>query len=324
MAHRVGRDRIGERTVLRLIDDETGASAAIVPSLGFNLFDLRLPAGGEVRSMIFAGDDFPARALKPSRHGTPVLFPFPNRVRDARYRFDGKDYELNANSAPNAIHGFAFTADWDVVAHEAGPDSAWVTGRFQISKHAPTMLSNWPADGILEMTYRLAGRRLTLDIVVINPTDRDLPFGFGIHPYFRPPGDPAQSVVVLPAAGYWPLEDNLPVGETRPVDDRLDLRQGRPLVGLTLDDVLTGLPAGGVCRMIDRASGAEFRLGFDDEFRELVVFTPPWVEGVVAIEPYTQTTDAINLQAKGIDAGLRVLGPGREARMALTMETVDI
>jgi aldose 1-epimerase len=44
-------------------------------------------------------------------------------------------------------------------------------------------------------------------------------------------------------------------------------------------------------------------------FRELLVFTPPHRQAV-CLEPYTCVTDAINLQARGIDAGLLVLPPG--------------
>ena len=54
------------------------------------------------------------------------------------------------------------------------------------------------------------------------------------------------------------------------------------MAGLKLDDVLTGLAFEGdrcTCRLVDEALGAEFRLGFDRHFRELVVFTPPFGEG---------------------------------------------
>ena len=37
---------------------------------------------------------------------------------------------------------------------------------------------------------------------------------------------------------------------------------------------------------------------------------------MIAVEPYTQTTDAINLAARGVDGGLRVLGHGKT-------ETID-
>ena len=56
------------------------------------------------------------------------------------------------------------------------------------------------------------------------------------------------------------------------------------MAGLKLDDVLTGLGFEGdrcVCRLVDDALGAEFRLGFDRHFRELVVFTPPFGGGTL-------------------------------------------
>src|SRR5205085_5666266 len=110
----------------------------------------------------------------------------------------------------------------------------------------------------------------------------------------------------------------------RPVDNRLDFREGQPLAGLKLDDVLTGLAFEGdrcTCRLVDRAAGAEVRLGFDRSFRELVLFTPPGEPGVISLEPYTQTTDAINLQARGVDAGLRVLRHDERTRLSIAVET---
>jgi aldose 1-epimerase len=44
-------------------------------------------------------------------------------------------------------------------------------------------------------------------------------------------------------------------------------------------------------------------------FRELVVFTPPHRQAF-CVEPYTCTTDAINLQTRGVDAGWLTLAPG--------------
>lgn len=85
------------------------------------------------------------------------------------------------------------------------------------------------------------------------------------------------------------------------------------MAGLKLDDVLTDLEFTadrGVCRLIDEAKNAEFLLGFDRGFRVLVLDTPPGRGDVISLEPYTQTTDAINLQARGVAAGLRILGHG--------------
>jgi aldose 1-epimerase len=119
----------------------------------------------------------------------------------------------------------------------------------------------------------------------------------------------------VPARDYWVLENSLPTGAREPVDAARDLNRPRRYGELKLDDVLTGLPPGpataGLCEraLVQGAPGATVRLLASADFREMVVFTPPHREAFAA-EPYTCTTDAINLQQRGIDAGLRVLPPG--------------
>jgi len=329
MAHRVTTESRGGRTVYTLHDDETGASASVLPSFGFNLFDLRLPVGSRVRPVIVAAPDFAEKPSNPARNGVPVLFPYPNRVHLGKFTFKGKPYALPVNSGTHAIHGFAVSAPWDVVEKSAVGGEASVTGRFQISKNAPEMRDHWPTDAVLQIRYGLSGRRLTMTVSVTNPTADDLPYGFGIHPYFRcpftPGGDPEQTQVVLPASRYWPLEGFIPTGKTDPVEPRLDFRKGQPMKGLKLDDVLTGLSFEGgrcVCRLVDLALKAEFRLSFDRNIRELVVYTPPGAGDVISLEPYTQTTDAINLAARKVDGGLRVLAHGKTETLTIAMETV--
>jgi aldose 1-epimerase len=329
MAFRVETRAHGERTVYSLHDDATGASASILPSYGFNLFDLRLPLAGQVRPVLAAADDFADHPSHPARSGTPILFPFPNRIRDGRFTFEGRTYQLPANNGPNAIHGFAMDADWDVVEHGTTADGAFLTGRYQISKQSPASRPLWPADAVLQVRYSLAGRRLSMVVSASNPTADNLPCGFGIHPYFRlpfsPGGDPEHTRVILPASNYWVLKDFLPTGEIRAVDPRLDFRKGQPIKGLKLDDVLTGLTvpgARGAARLLDLDKKAEFQLTFSHGIRELVVFTPADRPDVIAVEPYTQTTDAINLEPKGIDAGLRVLKHGAQDMLTITMESL--
>ena len=92
----------------------------------------------------------------------------------------------------------------------------------------------------------------------------------------------------MPAAKFWVLDDFLPTGEIRLVDDRLDFRKGQSMAGLKLDDVLTDLEFTadrGVCRLIDEAKNAEFLFGFDRGFRELVLYTPPGRGDVISLEP---------------------------------------
>ena len=331
MAYHTSVEKLpGGREVVKLLDDMTGASASILPSYGFNLFDLQLPVVGKTTPIIATAPDWANTPKNPGGNGTPILFPFPNRIRGAKFSFGGKAYSLKANNGPNAIHGFAYDAPWDLIDYGQDGTGAYALGRFHLASHAPDGRDRWPTDAILQVRYSLAGRKLTMTTTVSNPSDRDLPYGFGIHPYFRlpfpPGGDPAKTRVVVPASKLWVLDQFLPTGKIKEVDARLDFREGQPRQGLKLDDVLTGLTFRGdlcSCRLVDLVADTEFRLSFDKSFREVVMYTPPSAADVIAIEPYTQTTDAINLQAKGVDAGLRVLKHGGSDTMVITMETAD-
>jgi aldose 1-epimerase len=55
--------------------------------------------------------------------------------------------------------------------------------------------------------------------------------------------------------------------------------------------------------------GLELLVEASPEFREWVIYAPA-ARPVVCLEPYTGTTNAVNLQAQGVDAGLVVLEPG--------------
>src|SRR4029077_10506391 len=103
MAHKINTESRGGRTVYTLVEDESGASASILPSYGFNLFDLRLPAAGAVRRVVEAAADFPENPVKPARNGIPVLFPYPNRIKQGTFTFGGKSYSLPINSGAHSI-----------------------------------------------------------------------------------------------------------------------------------------------------------------------------------------------------------------------------
>jgi aldose 1-epimerase len=301
-----------------VLDDGAGSRAEVCPALGFNCFHWEAVRDGRALDLLYADPAFFTDG-RPTRSGVPVLFPFPNRIRDGRFVWEGKEYRLPPNNGPNAIHGFACRRPWRVVGQGADAGSAWVVGEFHMSRDDPDSLLHWPADHVIRLTVRLASGALRIEAEVENPDRRTLPFGLGYHPYFRTafaPGDAtADCVVRAPAREMWPLVDSLPTGERRPCDPTRDLTKPRRFADLQLDDVLTGVPsapdgADGLCdRGAVSTGGATLQLRGSPAFRELVVFTPPHRKAF-CIEPYTCTTDAINLQARGVDAGLLTLPAG--------------
>jgi aldose 1-epimerase len=304
-----------------VLKDGKGGRAEVWPALGFNCYRWQVAGPAGPLDLLYA-DPALFNNGRPTRSGIPVLFPFPNRICDGKFTWDGKTYQLPPNdpAQKNAIHGFACRRPWRVLAHGADGTSAWVQGAFRCSLDDPASRPLWPADHEIQITYRLGSRWLLVEAVVRNPDSVPLPFGLGYHPYFRVPvGDAGQledCVVTVPARSYWQLEDNLPTGERRPVDTARDLNRPRPFGELNFDDVLTDLPATtwGEDGLVERGTmqgtgGTRLRLRCAPAFRELVVFTPPHRQAF-CIEPYTCATDAVNLQACGIEAGWLALPPG--------------
>jgi aldose 1-epimerase len=287
-----------------------GNRAEIWPARGFNCFRWSI----QDREMLYADPQF-LEGSSPTRTGIPILFPFPNRIRDGRSSWEGKDYQLPINDPQkkNAIHGFVCRRPWRVVDQGGDDSSAWLTGEFLGSRDAPECRSLWPADYRILVTYCLNAGKLRIEATVDNPDRVGLPFGLGYHPYFRVTGN--DSKIQVPAGEFWALEESLPSGTREPVEGVRDLNQPRRFGELTVDDVLTELPSqpssDGLClRGNIQDATSILKVLTSASFREMVVFTPPHRQAF-CIEPYTCTTDAINLQQRGVDAGLIVLAPGQ-------------
>lgn len=308
--------RYGPHTVARLYDKGTGAEALVHCTYGFNLFSWRVPLAGRAYEVLKAEDHFSEHPRGAGGNGTPILFPFPNRIAGGRFEWEGKVYELERNErGVNAIHGFVLNRPWSVSLHE-GPK---IEGAFRLSRHAPALLDRWPSDFELKCSIALGASTVQFHFNVTNVGSQRLPWGLGIHPYFRlplaMPGSEERCRVRVPADAIWELKEFIPTGRILDVPPELDLRKARPLSELKLDHVYTRLQFDGdwcVCELQDEDVPARVRVKFDRTFREVVVYTPP-SRGSICIEPYTCTTNAINLHAQGIDAGLRILEPGESA-----------
>jgi len=295
-----------------------GSRAELWPAHGFNCLRWQVKNEGQLRDMLYVAPDWEVNPV-PTRSGIPVLFPFPNRIRDGKYNFGWKDYQLplNDSTSKNAIHGYAPRHAWQVFGYSADQDSAWIHGDFQASVDAPETLNYWPADYRLSLVYRLTEHALRLDATVRNLGTVPLPFGLGLHPYFRFPSaeksiDRCQ--LRAPARSTWECIDNLPTGARQPVADEINWNTARPIGSTALDTLYTDLGAIGqqADGLLLRATLAHSELPgmlqvwTSASFRESVLFTPPHRQAV-CIEPYTCATDAINLAEQKIDAGLLTL-----------------
>ena len=307
---------------------ECGAEARILPEQGFNCFAFQAAVGGRLVDCLWSDPAFATGTCRPTRSGIPILFPFPNRIRQGRFHWEGRDYVLptgdgkGGDGKGNAIHGLVFDRPWRVMA----TDEQTAFAEFQLSVDAPDRAELWPSDFLISVRYSLYPTLLRADIRLVNAGSRPMPWGLGTHPYFCVPlgGESRMEdcLVQLPATQVWELENSLPTGKRHPVSGRTDLREGVSLNGIELDDVLTGVsPRNGKIQSVvmDARSGVQITQTTDSVFREWVVFTPP-TRASVCLEPYTCVTDAVNLQQQGLDTGWRVMKPGDELRTWFQIE----
>ena len=99
-----------------------------------------------------------------------VLVPWPNRIQDGRYEWDGATHQLPLNEPPYAIHGLVRAVEWDVAA-----DAAF--------EHVLEPSAGYPFTLQLRVEYALGDDGLSVRLIAENAGDCAAPFGAGFHPY---------------------------------------------------------------------------------------------------------------------------------------------
>jgi len=294
-------------------DDTRNILACIAPDLGSNLYRLR---AGE-HELIYCETD----KLKVRGHtGNFVLWPFPSRVRDARYSYAGRQYTFDCvkREPRTLIHGLVYDRSWGYEQPCADEQSASVTTFVEMSPDNPAY-DAYPFASRLSLTYTLTSSGITVTYAVKNTGTQTLPYGFALHPYFSLLSGAGQTLVTLPAGHVMEADQGLlPTGRLLDVHSTMyamfDLNQPTPVGQLKLDHVYTDLPTPREA-WIDY-HGLNLRLGItaSEDFTHAVIYTlgqGPYF----CLENQTCSTDAINLHERGMQdiAHLLEVRPGEEA-----------
>jgi aldose 1-epimerase len=131
--------------------------------------EVDLAAGGRLASFVVDGRELLVTdGFGPIAWGSFPMAPFAGRVRDGRFTFRGRRYELPIEMPPHAIHGTVLDRPWEqvddrTISIDLGPD--------------------WPFVGYVVQHFDLAAGRFATRLEL--HADEPMPASIGWHPWFR-------------------------------------------------------------------------------------------------------------------------------------------
>jgi aldose 1-epimerase len=287
-----------------------GAYTASVVALGASLRSLE--HDGRPLVVPFAAD-----RMRPVYRGA-LLAPWPNRVVDGRYTFDGEAQQLPLTEPDrsHALHGLLCWADWGIAS--VAEDAVTLSAELPPS-------AGYPHRIVVECVYALSDDGLTTTTTAWSLSGR-APYGVAAHPYLTAGAASLDAcVLTLPAERYVETsgERLLPAGERAVADAPWpDFREPTRIGSAQVDHAFTGLR-----READQQ--ARVRLEAPDGFAVEMTWGPElaWVQvhtadrpepelnrAGLAVEPMTCPPDAFNTAE-----GLVVLEDGQRHTASWTI-----
>ena len=265
-----------------------------------------------LRSFAVDGTDYterwPDERVPPMGAGI-VLMPWPNRVADGRWEYDGHEQQLDITepATGNAIHGLLRNAAYQPTS--ISDDAVTLTCGVFPQHGFPFVLDT-------SVRYSLTDDGLRVEHRVTNVGATAAPFGCGSHPFLRVGETSVDDLVLTIDARTRVRVDGrmLPVGTEPVAGTAADLTRGVRLGDVDLDTAFTDIDPvdGRFEHRLTAPDGRGVTLWADPVFRWVQVFSPSVfpIDGprkAVAVEPVTCGINALNT-----GEGLIWLEPRRE------------
>ena len=260
--------------------------------------------GAGLASLTYAGHDLVLPhdpAEKPIGYNGKVLIPWPNRITNGQYVWEGETLNLEVNEPETgaSLHGLSCWVDWEITEQAASS----VTLRTRI---APS--SGYPFQLETSVVYSLdENAGLSISVRTTNLGEVPAPYGTSVHPYLTVGAPLDECVISVPANTVLEVDADLsPTGSVDVSDTPLDLRGAVSMAGRAVDHAFTGLPSGRwAVRLTTPATGQAVEMMASERWVQVYSAENQERRGV-AVEPMTCPPNAFNSRTD-----LIILEPGQ-------------
>lgn len=193
---------------------EEGVFKAEVLTYGCIIASLAVPdANGRTANVVLGFERFESY-LTDSPYFGAVVGRYANRIANARFAIDGRQYQVAPNEPPNHLHGGFKGFDKRVWQAEVSGNGRGVVFR----RTSPDGEEGYPGALDAQVIYTIAERELRVHYEAV--TDAPTHVNMTQHSYFnlRGDGDVLEHTLALNASTYLPIDAHLiPTGEVAPV-----------------------------------------------------------------------------------------------------------
>jgi aldose 1-epimerase len=292
-----------------LSNTSNGEYVEILPDFGgiANAFVVNI--NGKKTNIIEGYDsEVPLKKWIDKNYRGTLLFPFPNRLKNGLYTFNGKMFQFPINDCcnrNNAVHGFVAAKSFTITKKSTTSNYAMI----ELSYKYNGEYGYYPFPFDIKIIYKLTRNSLEVTASVENTGNTDAPFGLGWHPYITTGTTIDKCLFKLPKHHILLNDENMiPTGK---VVEPHSFLVSEPFEATSLDTGIELLEKNkeNVITIIDPIKEIEltFNLGqYMGGFQYVQLYTPPERQSI-AIEPQTCAPDMFNNKK-----GMLVAKPGEK------------
>ena len=313
MSFSIEDQQINNLNLVALKDETSKTEIAILPQYGALLHSFSININDNQFNVIenYKSKEEVDKTLS-SSYKSSKLSPFPCRINNATYNFNGKKYSFeNKFIDGTAIHGLLFNKSFSATRKKITENEAYIILEYNYNKDD----AGYPFNYTCTVEYILQKNNfLTIKTTVTSQSQIAIPIADGWHPYFRLGGTVNHWLMQFESEYIVEFNESLiPTGKLLPYNK---FNSPQQIGNIQLDNcfVLKKKFKKSVCSIYNPKNKLRISFFTDNSYPYLQIYTPPNRESI-AIENLSGAPDCFNNKM-----GLILLQPGHSQTFTVSYQ----